>query len=432
MRILFLEARNSTFRLTSPLLLASASIFGVQMLYPAVSSWTNITQALITTSIFSGPFLAAMGAWQGTRVKRLSLESQDGLSSRSQVEIHAARLGAALLWVSLGTATAYLITISWAARVAITGDPVLVALLRPLLTNVFSVTLGYSLGVVLRRWYAVAVAVGVAIALYLLDITASIPQLVSSFSPYDSLDVFGGSVPNVVSFAGKAAVTVALSLFLACLAMFIVERQARLWLSFASLLSLSIMIFGGGLLISQRGFSFSVPEEAEQKMITAKSAEGLVLEVLDLYEPVMPELLAEWTRVSLLFSESGLAFNRLSQDLNPDYGEAPFERPFRLDLNPLSREISATSLDMMFLDITSCGTGAVSPSGDYGFEGDVLFRTWVSGRQDFGSVLMVDTNAQARLDGLFALSPEDARRWVAQNEDNIRACSWDFSDFPPK
>jgi hypothetical protein len=425
-RTLRRELLHSSLRFSAILLGAVASVIGVTNSYPLVASWSNLAAACIAAAAFSAPFWAGLGAWEALRSVRRRLGSSEGTAALSVVAIRGPHYLAVVVWTLAGTVLSTGIVITRGMAIGVHDDPTQLAFALPFVANLLSVSVGFAAGHIIRRWFAIIVAVAVMIGLYVVELLRVDPYWVQASSPLHRLDVPQGTAINGTTIVGQLAV--ALGLIGVCLlvGLFLSARD-RLAPVTAAFASASLLYFGGSLVASQGGLSFDASREAD--LVTLRAESGLALDVLPIYSGEAAEnLTREWDRISTLFAMSDLAFNSLTQDLNPTYPEDEKPGPpYRLDLNPASRDIAGASIDAMFNDIRHCQTQGDIPEDSWP-GGSVVFQLWIRGEKAPQGVSLTPETV-AMVDRLRAMPLPAAQEWVADHVDDIVNCTWQRSDF---
>lgn len=430
MNVFALELRHSSFRVGAPALALVGSLVAISNAYPTVATWTNVAEVFISSAQFAAPFWAALGAWEVLRMRRRSLEDAEATAARSHVALRAPQYLAALTWMLGAVAVVLVVVVVRGTAIGLFDAPLLVPLLVPFAVSALAVTVGFALGDLVRLWIAIPIALTVLVAIYAVELFRIEPYWLKALGPLHSLDLPEGTQFVPAATLGQVAITFGITAAVIA-ATTLRLRADRLLVGIAGVLGVTLLVSGGVLVASRSGIAFA--GETHNVYLIETSDPEVTLEVEPQYRAVEHELASRWGRVADLFSASGLRFTHLEQDLAPDYGEAPYQAPFRVDLNPASETIAQTSIDMMIYDISACATREVEvPDGvDYWDGGQIAFMLWLrESVNDPLSTGFVSPETLAAARALDALDLEGGRAWVAAHETEIRTCLWEASDFP--
>jgi hypothetical protein len=428
MNIFWLEFRRSPFMFASPALFAIGIYFAVTSSYPSVASWTNITQALLATDSFLAPSIAGVAAWDALRSRRRRLADSEETAVRSVAAIRSRQVLAALLWTVLGALVMLAALICRGLIVGLTGTPEILSLIYSVGVPLLFVLVGHITVAAINHWVAIPVAIAVPLVLYAVNLFATGSSTWLAMNPLYRYTQGDPYMPDAAFYGGQLALVIGYALVLGAIIAALGRARATVAVAIVVIMSIPAIVVGTATMHS-RGSNSVLASDALRSFEDAET--GLTISIQELYGPVTADLLATWSRISRITSESDLAFSNLSQDFDPSYPIEPAGKWFRLDLQPLSADIAATSVEMALNDISTCQFGASDPpQGDWWLEGQLVIRTWLAGDQSFPpSVMVGDPDMQTALDALHKLDGKEGATWFAAHASNLRACDWSKSDF---
>ncbi|QAV70961.1 hypothetical protein ESZ53_11215 [Salinibacterium sp. UTAS2018] len=358
------------------------------------------------------------------------MSTSEETASLSLASIRAPQFVATMLWVIALTTVVFL---SLLVRAGIVGhlagaaEPFSLAL--AFAANGLFVTVGFVVAEVARQWWSIPLAVLVPLALYAVALFSDGASWFLALNPLGGYVAATAHVPDSYVFAGKCLISLASGLVLVAIAMSRDRTRNTVAVGVVLILAVAPIITGGALIASRNGQEWRAQGGTELEWTTSEK-NGLEVKVLSTYLPVLDPLLSTWSRISDLTSTSDLAFTSLTQDLAPTYDpQAPRGTFFRLDLNPRAADIVSSSVESAFNDVSKCAPD--DSSGDFWLQGHLIVQSWFMNKNTFRSNASIDSDQRVGdgLSALFALSPDKARAWVKEHQQNIRTCSWDYSDF---
>jgi len=423
-----LELRHSSLRFAVIPLTALGVVSALNEVYPLIATWENTATALMSASVFLGPFWAGMGAWESLRAHRRGLDAGDRTAAQTLLQIRRPQYLGAATWMLVTTSLVYAVAITRAALIGLYDVPSISALALPAVTNLFSLTLGYAIAQIIMRWWAIAVSVTEVTGLYSMTMMPIDPYWIQAISPYYGIGLATGTEFEPSSLVARISFTVGLSGIASCAALAVLRTRVVVLLALAAV-SAACAAYGVSVYIGSGGANFR-PVSNPGFMTFTSSDPKLALKIKPDYTPVAPQLLIGWGRVAELFEKSDLRFTELTQDLEATYGAKLSERPYRLELNPGSDEILEASIDSMLHDIQACNIAALDVVPTGWIEGQFAFEIWLRGVfPEKGTYIPEGDETFDAIDRLNALSLPEAQEWIAEHTENIRNCHWERSDF---
>ncbi|MCM3501134.1 hypothetical protein M3667_04470 [Microbacterium sp. P26] len=429
MRIFLLELRRSPLLLAAPVMYATAGVFGLSAAYPMLASWTNVVSTLFSAQSFIAPLVAGVACWSGLRSKRRALQVAERTAIRSRASVQLLLMAADSFWLLLASAAmcgAFLIR---AAFVGLTGVPVFPSLAYGVILPILFCLTGHLIALCLRQWFAIPVAVSVPLALYAINTFGTGSSAVLSLNPLYRFSENDPYEPVASFYLAQILVLAGYCVALVALVIFFGRSTRYLRIVFISLTAAPFLICGVTLLHTQ-SVNATVARQPAMILLTY-SRTGMQIEVMDLYKPVAEDLTRTWGRISELTSGSSLQFTHLREDFDPVYDPSRVAgRFYRLDLNPRSATVAASSVEMAFYDIAPCFSGSGGGEGDWWLEGSLVVRTWFQGQGELPrSVFTSDTEMQSALDFLNRMDGPTANNWVIGHAPDIKGCRWSRTDF---
>ncbi|MET3175961.1 UNVERIFIED_ORG: hypothetical protein ABIB52_003834 [Arthrobacter sp. UYCu721] len=432
MNIIALELRRSAFAMCMPLLFITGSVIAHLDSFPTVASWANIADVMVNVSHFLSPFVAGVAAWEALRPTRRGMNAFEETASVPSPWVRLPQLAAALIWLVACYLGILIYVVVRSLTIGLYGSPEPAALLYGLLLPALFIVVGMSISRLTRSWIAVPLSVAIAVALFGLVFFGNVPHAISSVNVFARYAAADGTTPNTAFFWSIVLVIIGTAAFTAAATVARTYRPYRRQSAFAALGAVVVLAAGAGIAIGQNGRSWS-PLGGEQLQLATFTAPGksMELKMLNHYAPVESDLMDTWSRISMLFSESDLAFSSLTQVVTNDHENAPREFG-NLYLNPLSATIAEDSVQMSLYDVMECRRGGAIPPEGFGIQGSAIVETWLLGRIDWPEgAWSHDPRVQAGLSWLNGLSDDRAKTWVAEHTEEILSCSWSAEDFKP-
>lgn len=430
MNVLTLEIRRSSMRLAVPIIIGLATVFALDASYPHVASWSNVTSTALAGVAFAAPALSGMAAWEALRSRRRRLEELERVAARSTPEIRLQQLLAALTWSVVSSVLMIAVLSTRALWVGVVGVPSLISWFVVMVTPLLFIVLGFVVVALVRGWIGIPIAVTIPLALYALDLLGAGRGVVQALNPLYRFSPPEPLAPNPMFFLGQLLAICGYGVVAWCFAASLSTRGRSLAAMAGFITGVPLIGMGAFIVHAEGGINVGTIDAPHWVTVTSADPK-LSLMLTDLYEPVSAELVTTWSRVADLASTSSLAFQHLEQDLAPTYPGQLRGAFYRLDLNPRSEHIASDSVERAFQDVSACAfESSRPPAGNWWLQGQVVVQTWFMGHHEFGANALVgDPGMVTALDRLWALTPREARAWVADHESNILACDWDRNDF---
>lgn len=396
--------------------------------YPDVATWSSTAGLMTTVTQLVSPFCAGAAAWTGIRAFRRSMQATEATSALNILTARAPQLFSALAWVAAAWFVVFIVTIVRATLTGLFGTPNAVVLLQSFATPLLWTIIGFGVAQLIRNWLAIVISSSACLAFYVSTFIPGAPPLVGALGGLVGYGDTDMTAPNSVFYLGSLISLVGVATVVIC-AWTLRSGSPRFAPLAVGVVSLAVIVAGGGVIVGQNSRPSIVLEDAELTFVEVQDdATGLRMHVLEHYEPVSPQLIKGWARVAVLVDGSELGFEQLRQAVDVDH-EGAANRFDRLYLNPALVDSAADSIQSSLYDVLDCYAGNSLPQGNFGLEGTIAVENWFMDNPAFAETWVGNPDVTEALSWLFSLDQTEANRWVEEHQDNIRSCTWDEGSF---